>query len=283
MKVKHQLIKSPLNYTGGKHKLLPQLLPFFPKEINRFIDLFAGGCNVGVNVEAEEIICNDIEKELITFYNVCKKVPTELIIKKIEETVFKYKLSKENYEGYRNLRADYNSGDHSWYMFYTLIAHSFSNQIRFNSKREFNLPFGKRTFNPALKEKLIFFAERIKLISINFRCDDYKKVVSDLRQGDFVYCDPPYLIANASYNESGGWTDKDEHELLNILDELNGKNIKFALSNVLNHKGKENKILKDWSKKYNIHRIYSNYKNCNYHTKDRSDSTFEVLITNYNK
>lgn len=282
MKVKHQLIKSPLNYTGGKHKLLPQLLPLFPKEITKFIDLFAGGCNVGVNVEAEEIVCNDIEKELINFYNVCKTVPTELIIKKIEGTVFKYKLSKENYEGYRNLRADYNSGDHSWHMFYTLVAHSFSNQIRFNSKREFNLPFGKRTFNPALNEKLTLFANRIKSLNIEFKSDHYKKVVEELTEDDFVYCDPPYLIATASYNENGAWTEEDEHELLSTLDDLNTKNIKFALSNVITHKGKENKILKKWSKKYNIHRIYSNYKNCNYHTK-RSDSTFEVLITNYNK
>jgi site-specific DNA-adenine methylase len=52
-------IKSPLNYIGGKYKLLEQILPLFPKEIKTFIDLFAGGCNVGLNVKAEKIICND--------------------------------------------------------------------------------------------------------------------------------------------------------------------------------------------------------------------------------
>lgn len=48
-------IKSPLNYIGGKYKLLPQLIPFFPKEINVFVDLFCGGCNVGLNVNAKKI------------------------------------------------------------------------------------------------------------------------------------------------------------------------------------------------------------------------------------
>ncbi|GAB4481076.1 MAG: hypothetical protein OHK0057_35350 [Thermoflexibacter sp.] len=47
-------IKSPLNYIGGKHKLLEQILPLFPKQISTFIDLFAGGCNVGLNVKAEK-------------------------------------------------------------------------------------------------------------------------------------------------------------------------------------------------------------------------------------
>lgn len=52
-------IKSPLNYIGGKHKILPQLFTAFPKKVDTFVDLFAGGFNVGINVNAERIICND--------------------------------------------------------------------------------------------------------------------------------------------------------------------------------------------------------------------------------
>ena len=52
-------IKSPLNYIGGKAKILDQILPLFPKEINNFIDLFAGGCNVGINVKANKVYLND--------------------------------------------------------------------------------------------------------------------------------------------------------------------------------------------------------------------------------
>ena len=53
-------IKSPLNYTGGKYKLLKQLIPLFPEKINTFIDLFGGGFNVGINVSANRIIYNDL-------------------------------------------------------------------------------------------------------------------------------------------------------------------------------------------------------------------------------
>ena len=38
--IKQEYIKSPLNYVGGKYKLLPQILPLFPKNIDTFIDLF---------------------------------------------------------------------------------------------------------------------------------------------------------------------------------------------------------------------------------------------------
>ena len=55
-------IKSPLNYIGGKYKLLPQLMKYFPTDINTFVDLFSGGFNVGINVKSNKNICNDSRK-----------------------------------------------------------------------------------------------------------------------------------------------------------------------------------------------------------------------------
>ena len=78
-------IKSPLNYTGGKYKLLPKILPLFPKEIDRFIDLFCGGCNVSINVKANTYICNDLEEHVIDFYNNIKPLSGEEADKKIKK------------------------------------------------------------------------------------------------------------------------------------------------------------------------------------------------------
>ena len=69
---------------------------------------------------------------------------------------------------------------------------------------------------------------------------------------------------------------------LKLLDIIDVKGCKFALSNVLTHKGKSNDILIEWSKKYNVHHLNNTYANCNYHAKDKSpNTTDEVLITNY--
>lgn len=57
-------VKCPLNYTGGKYKLLPQIIEKFPKKIGTFIDIFGGGFNVGANIEANTIIYNDKQKEV---------------------------------------------------------------------------------------------------------------------------------------------------------------------------------------------------------------------------
>lgn len=277
------MIKSPLNYVGGKYKLLPQILPLFPENINTFVDLFTGGCNVGANVKANMIFCNDIITEVIDFLDACKCYTSSTMIAILNDTIRKYDLSKTNQDGYLQLRKDYNDGNKTWFTFYALVSHAFNNQIRFNSKGEFNMPFGKdrSSFNPSLRQKFTEFVDHMKTINIQFRCRDFSTLkVENLGAGDFVYSDSPYLLTLASYNENGGWTEKEEYTLYSLMDRLNGNNIKFALSNVMIHKGKTNEILREWSKKYNTHYLNHSYSNCNYQLKDKSGSQ-EVLITNY--
>ena len=278
-------IKSPLNYTGGKYKLLSQILPLFPDEIDTFVDLFCGGCNVGINVDAKRIICNDYEKVIIDLYNDWKKETTEQSLKKIKTTIEKYELSKTNREGFEKIRSDYNNGNKEWQIFYCMLMHSFNYQIRFNKEGKYNMPFGKdrSNFNKTTENNFINFTNEIHKKNIFFTNQDFNMLkIEKLKKNDLVYCDPPYLITCASYNEQDGWNIVKEKQLLDLLDELNNKGIKFALSNVLENKGKSNDILKEWSKKYTVHYLNNTYGNCNYHAKDKSNnSTVEVLITNY--
>ena len=275
-------IKSPLNYTGGKGKLLNQILPLFPKNINTFVDLFTGGCNVAINVSANKIIANDLCTQVIDTYKGIQNNTTEENIKMIEEIINEYDLSKENKEGYLELRKAYNDGNKEWHIFYTLLAYSFNNQIRFNKKGEFNMPFGKgrSSFNPTLKKKFEDFSNAIHNKNIKFTNNDFKKLnIDKLKDDDFVYLDPPYLVTEATYNT--GWNEETEKELLSLCDRLNEKGIKFAISNVLEHNGSKNEILINWSKNYNVNYLDYNYSNCNYHKKDNGHKSIEVLITNY--
>ena len=91
-----------------------------------------------------------------------------------------------------------------------------------------------------------------------------------------MYLDPPYLITFSEYNKI--WNEEKEVELLMLLDELNDRNIKFAISNVTTYKGRKNEIFINWMKKYKKAKIKSNY--ISYH--DNSNKKFEeVLVFNY--
>lgn len=277
-------IKSPLNYTGGKYKLLPQIIPLFPEKINIFYDVFGGGLNVGLNVKSDKIVYNDTLSEVVDMLRLFKEVDIDILLNSIDNVIKEYHLGKYNKQGYLDLRLQYNSlKNHEVFKFessillYVLICHSFSNQIRFNSNREFNVPFGKgrSSFNPTLRDKFIHFVTSLKEKNITFLCHDFKDL--KVPKYAFVYCDPPYLNSTATYNEKGGWNCDKELELLKFLDDLDNEGIKFALSNNLKY---ENHILIDWIEKnkdtYKVHYLNADYRNCNYQKKD-----IEVLITNY--
>lgn len=302
-----EIIPSALNYTGGKYKLLPQILPLFPKDADKVVDLFCGGCNVGININCNKVQFNDSNKYLIGLLDTFRRLSKDEIFEWLYAAIDRYNLSfvsKNGYEyygcesskglgsynkdGYNKLRKDFNNkttqDDEYFLMLYLLIVYSFNNQLRFNKKGEFNLPVGKRDFNSKMQEKLERFLDRIKSGDYGFSKGDFREIKpDDFTDKSFFYADPPYLITCATYNEQDGWTEKDEYDLLSYLEQLDGKGIRFALSNVLESKGKKNEILADWIKKHRKFRIISldyDYSNSNYHTK-REGITKEVLVVNY--
>lgn len=298
--------RSAINYIGGKYKLLPQIVPLFPKNIRDFYDVFSGGANVGINVEVKgKVIINDIEKNLIELYKFIRNNDYHVILRKIKFIIQKYNLSDTqkngyhfykanssdglkdvNKKAYEQLREDYNnqlfSEEERPLIFYVLIVYAFNNQIRFNSQGLFNMPTGKRDFNQNMQLKLKEFKEAISRENVCFSNKDFREVIgSVINKNDFVYLDPPYLITNATYNENGGWSEQDEKDLLKSLDDLDKKGIRFALSNVLLHKGVENRLLIEWAANYKIHYLDFHYNNSNYQSKAINNKTVEVLITNY--
>jgi len=280
-------IKSPLNYIGGKYKLLPQLINLFPKNINTFVDLFAGGFNVGVNVKANKYICNDINTYVINLFKKFREIDCEDILFKIYDNINKFQLSKTNELGYKELRNYFNKY-HDLLDLYTLVCYSFNYQFRFNNNHKFNNPFGKNrsSFSDTMKDNLIRFSDKLKTMNIEFRTNDFIDInLDNLGNQDFIYCDPPYLITTGSYNDGNrgfkDWKNKQDSELLDYLDKANEKGIKFALSNVIEHNGIINNGLLEWSKKYKVYEINSDYSNCSYHKKDKTLKTREVLIVNY--
>lgn len=280
-----KFLKSPLNYVGGKYKLLPQLLEYFPKEINTFVDMFSGGFNVGINVDSKKTICNDINSFIIDLYKELYKEPINNVLVHIQNRIDEYGLSKENEEGFKKFRIYYNKTKNPIDL-YTLSCYSFNYQFRFNNDKEYNNPFGRNRsqFSENMRNNLILFTEKLKNMNIEFSSEQFDKLnLEGLTEKDFVYCDPPYLITTGSYNDGNrgfkDWKEEEELKLYDMLDNLNDKHIKFALSNVIEHKGKENKLLKEWSKKYKVIYLTSDYSNSSYNTK--RDKSIEILIVNY--
>ena len=297
-------IQSPINYTGSKTRLLPQILPLFPREMGTCVDLFCGGGSVGLNVgvyrHCKNVMFNDKSKPLIEIFMLFLRTPFDVLLQEIESIIESYNLSNTasfgytyygcnsqsglasyNKMGFERLKNDYNISKNPIKLF-VLLVFSFNNQMRFNAKGAFNLPCGKRDFNTKMRAKLQHFVQGLQSLEPKFLCCDFRDFdLGILDSKDFVYIDPPYLLALASYNENGGWSEKDEYDLYFFMEKLDSSGVCFAFSNVLTHKGREHIVLKKWLKKtgFRVYKLDFHYKNCNYHTK-RIESS-EVLVTNY--
>lgn len=284
-RARKKYIKSPFNYVGGKYKMLPQIMPLFPKDIRNFVDLFAGGCNVGINANAKSIVFNDINSKVIQVFECFKRMDLEDILQRIDQNIATYQLSKTNEEGFKQFRDYYNRTQHPIDL-YTLTCYSFNYQFRFNNRLEYNNPFGKNRsqFADSMRTNLITFVKALHEKNVEFMTGDFSLVSLDrFGSEDFIYCDPPYIISTGTYNDGKrgfkDWKEQEEIKLYEYLDRANARGIRFAISNVIEHKGKRNESLYEWSKKYRIIELNGDYSNASYNTT--RDKSREVLVVNY--
>ena len=278
-------IKSPINYAGGKYRLLSRIVPMFPDKINTFVDLFGGAFNVGINVKAEHIIYNDIINYLSELFEYWSDTDIEEINAYIDKTIAENNLSPTNADTFLVFREKYNKTKDIRDLF-ILVCYSFNYQMRFNNNHQYNSSFGKEasTMNDSIRNNLNRFVEKLHSGNYTFynrKFDEFD--FSDFDSNDFVYCDPPYSIGTGVYQDGkrgfNGWSKEDDKKLFAILDELNERDVKFAMSNVFENKGLRNEELIEWSKKYRVHHYNMNYNGSNYQRKESKSD--EVLITNY--
>ncbi|QYC51093.1 DNA adenine methylase [Klebsiella phage vB_KpnM-VAC66] len=261
-------------YTGNKQKLLPELFKLFPDRNSymRFIDCFCGGLSVSLNVP-KPVLSNDYDRTLIDMYKRLQMLPD---LSPVLELIKQHGLGKNEKEAYLTFRDAYNKNkDPLW--LYVLILHSFSNVNRTNDKGDFNANFGCRTLNDSTVKRFEHFKNNVR--GIEFSSASFKDL--DICLNDFVYCDPPYLITNAVYNKF--WNEEREHELYDFLDNLNSDGIKFGLSNVTHHAGKQNDILIEWMQKYNVHNLDKKYLLGQHTDSYEQNKTQEVYVCNYQK
>jgi len=267
------IYKSPLNFTGAKHKLMPVLLEHFPKDVDTFYDVFAGGLSVTVNCDYDNIVSNDVITPMVEFYEIIQRTGN---VDDLIQMVKNSAISRTDQDEYNRVRAEFNENQNP-YLFFSLVSSCTNNMMRFNKKLKFNQSFGRRTVNDSTIAKLKDYHRIIYEKDITFTNYDYKEFLTKLEigPGDFVYLDPPYLITEAGYNAYWSW----DHEVMmySMLEMLNANGVRFVMSNVREHNGKVNPFL-DKLKNYEIVDLEFDYEKV---AKKKDKGTIEIIVKNF--
>ena len=186
--------------------------------------------------------------------------------------------SHYNKEAYKKLKSDFNKNQQMT-LLYILLIYGFNHMIRFNRSGEFNLPVGNVDFNKNVYNAICHYLNFMEKNEIKFYNMDFMDFMDSLNLdlNSYIYLDPPYLISGSEYNKY--WNETEEQRLCSYLDEINKRGIRFGITNLINHKGRVNKTFLEWSKKYKVYNINSNYISFNDNTI-KEDSK-EVFVTNY--
>lgn len=290
------MLYSPINYQGNKSRIVDKILNFIPKDTTEIHEIFCGSAIVSLASNVKKIYLNDNNHYILDLVKYFKSTSAQSIIETADKLITYYNLTNTFYEGrekypeekheglsrfnkkgYEKLKSDYNK-DKDINKLFLLVIYGFNHYLRFNGRDEFNVPVGKTDFVKILRQRTYEYCRTVQSKQIYFSNLDFRDKNLYKNKNAIYYFDPPYLITKTIYNNL--WNKKNETDLLELIDKLNAKGYKFILSNVIESNGKENEILKDWMKKYNVHYIERQYLNSSYQKKNLSKA-IEVLITNF--
>jgi len=232
-----------LKWAGNKFRVLPHLIPHIgdPK---RYIEPFGGSLSVALNISADEYILNDINKDLYCLYtNVDKEF--------VDECRELFTDDNNTRERYLELRKEFNSEQDCRKrakLFLYLNKHAFNGLSRYNSKGEYNVPYGKENKDSKTgrivktkahfpEQELNYFRDvfsnrKVEFFNTSFSDEALYKNVSS---GDVVYFDPPYIpvsdTANFTDYATEGFSYEQQVQLAELAESLANRGVKVIVSN----------------------------------------------------
>lgn len=268
-------------WTGGKRQLLPVIRELMPKTYNRYFEPFVGGGALFFDLAPKDAVINDFNAELINCYQQIKDNPQELI--EILKVYQEYN-SKEYYLDLRSAdrdeRIDMMSEVQRAARILYMLRVNFNGLYRVNSKNQFNVPYG-RYKNPKIVDEELISAISVYLNNnqLEIKVGDFEKAIVDVRTGDFVYFDPPYIplsetSAFTSYTHEG-FSFADQVRLRDAFKRLSDTGAYVMLSN------SSSALVEELYKDFNIHYVEATRTNG---AKSSSRGKIsEIIVTNYEK
>jgi len=283
-------MKPLIKYRGGKSTEIPNIEKHIPRYKGRYIEPFFGGGALYFHLEPKQAIVNDINSKLIAFYKGVKNnypvLRTELDeIEKTYETnrrqfdALKRQTPNERVEDknealYYQIRDMFNDLANKKYsdalLYFFINKTAYSGMIRYNSKGEFNVPFGRYSH---LNTALVTKHHSNLLANADIYNTDYKDIFDLSQPDDFIFLDPPYDCIFSDYgNEEykDGFNDESHIALAKDFKNLDCRALLVIGRTPLTEKIYGDMIIDEYAKNYSVN-IRNRFKSVATH----------ILVANY--
>jgi len=233
--IKNDIIngKPFLKWVGSKRQLAPYLKEKLTNK-SRLIEPFVGSGAVFMATDYKEYILSDINPDLIHMYQIIKDDCDSFIEK--ASSLFTGVVKKEEY--YFNRKKFNESTDkmERACLFLYLNKYCFNGVCRYNSKGGFNVPMGEITKNPSFPESDIRkFSHKLNSCKTTLIVQSFELTMKMAKDGDVVYCDPPYYPLTKTENfvnyHTAGFGLREQELLAKEASSLKSKGVDVFISN----------------------------------------------------
>jgi DNA adenine methylase len=181
-----------LRWAGGKRRIADKIATMYePRRYRRLVEPFCGGLSIALGLQPDRALLNDINFDLINFYEWLQSEQKYWVIKASGYTgFFEIDMSNTEENYYKNrdtFNLDNCSDWHRAQYFYYFNLTGFNGLCRYNKKGGFNVPYGKRK---SINIPSCFGDYEDAMKGWSFKDGDYRDLA--INQDDFLFVDPPY-------------------------------------------------------------------------------------------
>jgi DNA adenine methylase len=227
-----------VKWAGGKKQLLAQLIARMPEYSGTYYEPFIGGGAMLLALQPQRAVMNDVNAQLLNIYIQLKQNAENVIaeVEKLDTVVC-------NREYYLSVRKQYNQkiadnilDPECAALMIWLNKHCFNGLYRVNSKGLFNVPYNNKTKGPSIDaHNLRRMGQYLNDADVEIRHGDFEAACHDVKAGDFVYFDSPYIPVSATSNftdyTKNGFSFDEHRRLADLFRHLDEKYVHLMLSN----------------------------------------------------
>jgi DNA adenine methylase len=262
-------MQSCIRWAGSKRLLLPVLTSAYPRASSRYVEPFAGSAALFFALQPGDALLTDLNSHLINALRAIKASPSLVL-----EALRRLPTGSRAYYRVRASRDEDSSDVERAARFLYLNRYCFNGLYRTNAAGHFNTPYGPP------KRPLRDFPTRVHEASLalagaTLKAQDFEITLAEVREGDFVYLDPPYAVDNRRiFREylQGSFSRLDLRRLAAGLKAIDKRGATFLLSYARSKEARD--LMKGWhSRAVRVRRHVAGFA-------AHRRSAWEVLVSN---
>lgn len=224
-------IPHPIPYQGSKRNLAPEILRYFPKDIDTLYEPFAGSAAISIAAAAtglcRRFVINDLNKPLADLLDQIINDPEKLAD---EYQNLWFEQLDDPRAFYNKIRDEFNqTGEPALFLY--LLARCVKASVRYNAHGEFNQSADHR--RKGMKPETM----RMQVLGVSYflkgktvtRSKNYRDILALAGPKDMIYMDPPYQ--GVCGNRDTRYLQRVQFgEFVEEIKKLNDKKVRFIIS-----------------------------------------------------